>query len=189
MVFRRNDVFPAWTKLRSFEINTVREGERMDLSSNGQGTAIFVERGRLFVTAAREESLMQAWQAPSNGRAFRKGEISATTRSFAGYWMDRCTFYVFHGDWEEAEVETFCVSRCDSPLIPNPPGYEKNTLYSARRDDYEQAWVLISGHATVRVGAEERYMSPGDLTVIRAGEYHDFAVAHEFCNGVIVKMK
>ena len=68
-------------------------------------------------------------------------------------------------------------------------GYEKNTLYSARRDDYEQAWVLISGHATVRVGAEERYMSPGDLTVIRAGEYHDFAVAHEFCNGVIVKMK
>ena len=181
---------PQGSKLKLFKKYTLHEKETLDLKLEGYDqVAVFVIKGRLFVNCDGKETMMQTWQTPTDGIIFTGNEIKATTYSFAGYWMDRCIFYVFYGDLKDARIGTFRVSRCDKDMVIDKQPYIKNTLFTARTCDYEQDWLLTEGHASVRVGEDTVELAAGDMLVIEPGVRHDFSDAHEYCEVICLKIK
>lgn len=191
LLIREQDVrFPDWSPLKEFSVHTVREGEPITFSSRYPASAIFVVSGRVFITADDKEYTLNSWQSPTDGLILNTGRFTAKTYSAPGFWRDRCTFYVFHGDWKEAGIGLFRISRCDRSILTGlPADYHKNTCYPAHADDFDQAWLVTKGHGVVQSDSASYPMEQGNLLLIRAGELHDFAVAHSYTECIRLSIK
>lgn len=190
IISERDAVFPGWSKLKRFSVHTAREGETIEFSGQWSSTAVFVLSGRLFITADHQEYTLNSWQSPTDGLILKTGNFTAKTYSSVGFWRDRCTFCVFHGDWKDARVDLFRVDRCDQASIPGPAAaYDKNTCYPDHADGFDQAWLIAKGHGIIHSGGNFYPAETGNLMLIPAGETHDFAVAHSYTECVRLSMR
>lgn len=182
--------FPQWSKLKDFSVHTVIAGKDLEIRSLQPKTAVFVVKGRAFVMAEGTEYTMNTGQAPSNGIILNTGTITIRAKSAPGYWMDRCTVYVFHGDWSEGNIGVFRLSRFDRPVLTGEPvTYEKNNSFPNHSHPFDQAWLIYEGRGTVCVNGRFAEVEPGDLILTRRGEMHDFAQVHTYMEGIYLDME
>lgn len=189
IINKHGRVFPQWSKLRDFSVHTVIAGEDLKLESDCGKTAVFVVKGRAFITVEGTEYTMNTGQAPSNCMIFSTGVVTIAAKSAPGYWMDRCTVYVFHGDWGDGDIGVFRISRFDTPIaLGEPVTYHKNTSFPNHRHSFQQVWLIYQGRGQVCVNGEFFEVEPGDLVLTKSGELHDFAQAHTYIEGVYLNM-
>lgn len=182
--------FPQWSKLKKFGVYTVIAGKDVVIRSEYPKTAVFVVKGRAYVSANGTEYVMNTDQAPSNGILVNTGTIQISAKSAPGYWMDRCTVYVFHGDWSDGDIGVFRISRFDKPiLLGEPVAYDKNTSFPNHKHPFDQAWLIYKGRGTVCVDGEFSEVEPGDLVLTRSGQMHDFPQAHTYLEGIYLDME
>ena len=167
VINERNQTFPEWCELRSFDIIRLRPGEQASIAPSSHKTLLIVGEG----------------EARLGQTTLTRGEIislDAATQATAG--PDGATLVRMSGTWGDdlGGMGLFGVREVDSPSDPGDPvEYPKATAFDAHYHDCDEYWIIYEGSGTAVSEGIAYQVSPGDCVATGMGHHHDFPRASE----------
>lgn len=172
-IFQSNSKnIPDWCELRSFEIVTLRPGDRYVFDRLASKAKLIVAAGNC--TVAYAGNTMSAGEGENLD--LREGEAEFVVTDvqsetivihMAGYWGT-----------QTGGSGLFSVSRREHPHdTGDPHGYPKETDFDNHYHDCDEYWIIYEGSGVVVSEGKHYEVKAGDCVATGMGHHHDFPIA------------
>jgi mannose-6-phosphate isomerase-like protein (cupin superfamily) len=164
---RRNQGFPDWCELRSFDILDLIEGQEIS-QQRREG------KERLIGTAGTTQLILPAGSVVLKESQFY--ELSADRWRLRGC-STISQVVRLSGRWgaDLGGCGIFRVVRQDYPVnLGDPVTYPKTTSVDVHYHDCDEYWIMLEGEGTAAIGERQIPVRPGDCVTIGMGHHHDF---------------
>ncbi|MEZ5667360.1 MAG: cupin domain-containing protein [Alphaproteobacteria bacterium] len=158
----------AWCELRHYDIVELRDGETKALRRRAPKERLLITLGTVQLV------LPDATVILKENQFFDLPDVDAwRLRGCA----PQAQAVQLSGDWgrDVGGCGIFRVARQDQPTnIGDPVAYPKATSVDNHYHDCDEYWIVLEGSGSVRIGARDIAVGPGDCVAIGMGHHHDF---------------